>query len=277
MVSIKIERIFINFICGLLPSKNLRHKLRKKSGASIINYIDKYSPQSYSLKETIKLLQDGYSISRFGDGEFSFIINKNIDKKTKKVIINNVGIQNNNLIREKLKYILLNNDVDKLLIGIPKLEGGCAFGYGNVICKCLSQGLFINYDKNIKYANSLISRLDGFKFCDLSEYKKIWNNKKVVFIRSIDGKFWLDDRLFDNIAEKKFIDIPSCNAFSEYDRILTEARIYSKDYIFFVSAGFTASVLAYDLSKLGYQVLDFGHLTACYREFLGELSAPEKI
>jgi hypothetical protein len=106
--------------------------------------------------------------------------------------------------------------------------------------------------------------------CNIGEYKKIWEGRKVVFIVSSRGRFEFDVRLFGNIAKAEFIDIPPENAFSRYAAILAAAKKYTKDWMFFISAGPTAKPLAYDLAMLGYQALDMGHLTSRHRVSLGE-------
>lgn len=42
-----------------------------------------------------------------------------------------------------------------------------------------------------------------------------------------------------------------------------------------VALGATATVLAYELSKEGYQVIDTGHLPNCYLQAIGERQSPE--
>lgn len=88
-------------------------------------------------------------------------------------------------------------------------------------------------------------------------------------MRSEDGRFIFVKELFDNINSFTTIDIPSRNAFSEYNRILNDCKKYDHNVLFFISAGPTATVLAYDLTKLGYQALDLGHLPNCYLQFKG--------
>ena len=42
-----------------------------------------------------------------------------------------------------------------------------------------------------------------------------------------------------------------------------------------LALGPTATVLAYDLSKLGYQAIDIGHLPNCYWQWKGSGTTPE--
>ena len=57
--------------------------------------------------------------------------------------------------------------------------------------------------------------------------------------------------------------------------ILDECLKESPDKLFLLSAGPTATILAYDLAQRGYQALDIGHLPNCYDQYLGTIVAPE--
>lgn len=254
----KSRKVINNIICSFIPSRKLRNKIRL---GKEIKYFNKNMPKMLSTLETVKMLQNGYSITRYGDGEFGYIVNAPESDK----------------LKQRMVDILKNNKVYKLLIGIPN----CAetnfesSGYVRAINYCISMGIFNNSRNGIKYGNSLITRLRGIKICPLEEYLKIWNGRNVVFVRSPTGKFVLDNRLFGNINQKYFIDIPANNAFNEYDRIFNDCKNYPKNYLFLISGGFMATVLAHDLAELGYQALDIGHLTICYIEYLDGAMAPD--
>lgn len=64
--------------------------------------------------------------------------------------------------------------------------------------------------------------------------------------------------LFDNVARKEFLYIPNKNAFAAYAQILTKIKKYDTSWLFYMEAGATASVLAWDLSKDGYHAFDMG-------------------
>ena len=51
---------------------------------------------------------------------------------------------------------------------------------------------------------------------------------------------------------------------------------FDKEYLVLLSLGPCATVLAYDLSKKGYQALDIGHLPNSYLEATGERKKPEE-
>lgn len=78
---------------------------------------------------------------------------------------------------------------------------------------------------------------------------------------SLVGRLDMNHNLFDNIAIKEVISVPKENAFEEYEQIYSECLKKSKSTLFLLSAGFTATILAHDLAKQGYQAIDIGHIT----------------
>jgi hypothetical protein len=228
----------------------------------IIKNINVVLPQVYSPLDTLKLLQQGFSIARFGDGELSLVLGDSLCfQKYNKVLAN------------KLRCILQNNHECKCLVSIMP-AGDC--GFSDIFYRKRSSIIkFLNFEK--PYANTLVTRAFSLQTIPKEEYRKIWNNRKVVFVYSSRGRFYIEAALFSNISLYEVIDIPPKNAFSEYDRIFNEAKQYPLDWLFLIAAGPTATVLAFELSVLGYQAIDIGHLPNCYLEALGLNTAPEKL
>jgi hypothetical protein len=69
---------------------------------------------------------------------------------------------------------------------------------------------------------------------------------------------------FDVCKSIEYIEAPNISAFSEYDRILAEAKKIDKDKLICIILGPTADLLVYDLFKEGYQVWDIGHFVKDY-------------
>jgi glycosyltransferase family protein len=243
--------------------------MRGRLRAKIINFFQKKNkiplPAYCSIEETIRLMQNGYSISRFGDGEMAIMIGHSLAFQ-----------KFSPSLAERLKEIIKYTD-DKFLPCLVSFKNEIGpFFYRFYSLHLAKLKNFFNY--SIRYGNPMISRLEGFLTVDIKEYRKIWNDRKVVFVFSSKGRFEIEAALFDNIKEYKTIDIPPKNAFDEYDRIFREAKQFSKDYLFLIAAGATASVLAYDLYKDGYQAIDIGHLPNSYKNaFFKNSLPPEKL
>lgn len=93
-----------------------------------------------------------------------------------------------------------------------------------------------------------------------SKIKKIWENRKVLFIVNSKSNILTDTSCFNNTKEKAFIFGPAQNAFSEYDKILNEIKNnYDTSWLVYIEMGAMATVLSYELSEIGFQALDMGH------------------
>ncbi len=95
-------------------------------------------------------------------------------------------------------------------------------------------------------------------------FRRIWEGANVVLIHG-DGIFnGFTHDIFDNAASVHHILAPKQDAFDHYDDILNQALQAPKDSIMIAILGPTATVLAYDLHRAGYQALDLGHIAKSY-------------
>ena len=75
--------------------------------------------------------------------------------------------------------------------------------------------------------------------------------------------------LFGDAKSVRRIICPAKNAFEKYDEILNAILDFAeKDDLILISLGPTATVLAYDVYKAGYQAIDFGQLDNEYEWFM---------
>lgn len=238
--------------------KQLYKKLKK---------VEREFPKVHSCRETIEKLISGASICRYGDGEYALMRGRSI------------YYQNANpVLAKRLAEILAVQSTDKLLVAItgfkamPSIDTPIHFWHrywANGWAKLKS------YFKQGEYYNSFVSRALVFNAVSVEDIKRIWADREVVFVVGHGSRFVLDPRLFANVKSHRFIYVKPQNAFDEYDEILSTCKKCDKETLFFISAGPTATVLAYDLTNMGYQALDMGHLPNCYAEYLNEAPAPE--
>lgn len=231
-------------------------------------------------EETIdKILKDGSSIARYGDGEFDFIygIDMNYQKMDKD-------------LSRRLKEVLLSKE-ENLLIGIPdpfNLEycdkyTGRAIEFWPGWIRSYKFKLLKLLNKNRQYYSSLITRfyLDYTDKSHVAGYVKkiklLWDNKDIVIIEGTKSRLGVGNDLFQNAKSIQRIICPAESAYSKYKEILNEAKKISKDKIIFLALGPTATVLAYDLYKLGYQTIDIGHVDIEYEWFLRKATKKIKI
>lgn len=246
--------------------KKLNRKCKKKCSAKRILKNIKIISAEDTLNE---IIYNNKSISRFGDGEFNLIFGIGIKFQKR-----------NKNISKRLKDVLLSNEKD-LLIGIPD---SLNLEYLNNFIpktkrfwkKWIKKNRFklIFLHKKKKYYSSYITRFYIIRKdkSNVSKYimklKKIWEKKDVLIIEGEKSRLGVDNDLFDNIKSIQRILCPSKNAFFVYNKILKEALKTDKKKLILLALGPTATILAYDLYKAGYQVVDVGHVDIEYEWFL---------
>lgn len=220
-----------------------------------------------SLEETIEKIKNEHcSISRFGDGEFYIMEG------------NKIGFQNSSIqLSERLKEVIC-SDYDMLLVGIsnainPKNYREYTEKHEKWFKNCFKYtiGIRLKYlDAKRLYHNSLISRF-WIPFRDkerakrvVEQLKSVWEDRDIVVIEGEKTRMGVGSDLLDKAKSCHRILCPATNAFEKYDDILKAACSYPKDVLFMIALGPTATVLAYDLCRKGYQALDIGHVDLEY-------------
>ena len=230
----------------------------------------------FSMKETLdEIIFNNRSISRFGDGEFNLIYRNE----------NPFQEYNKNLCK-KLKFILKSKE-EGILIGInfPYKKYQLDRYVDNV------KQFFISYINNNKYKiykllrkykkyySSAITRfyIDFKNKTVVPDYikklKKIWDKRDIIIIEGEMSRLGIGNDLFNNSKSIKRIICPSQNAFNVYNKIIKKViKKIDKKNLILLALGPTASVLAFDLYKLGFQAIDVGHIDIEYEWFLRNAS-----
>lgn len=223
-----------------------------------------------SYEETIELIiKNRQSIARVGEGEFGLIFGGAISFQ-----------EANEELSIRLKQILCSNEKN-ITIGI----GEVWFNYSLVNLGEVAENFIDNHmasnaknmlellDYNKTYIPAGMTQVyQIFKEYDFEKYfdhiKQIWKNKDVTIVCG-EGIFRnIDNNIFDCARSVEYVYAPSRNAFAEYDAILENAKKIDMSRIVVLILGPTATVLAYDLAKLGYWALDFGHIAKDYDAYI---------
>ena len=215
------------------------------------------------------ILNSNKSVARFGDGEFNLILG------------NDIGFQEYDPeLSRRLKEILMTKD-EGMLIGISNRFG--SLDDINAQVRAYWRGFMAKYrnqlyemlDFNKIYIDTCMTahsievddhrteecRADTEKYYNL--VRQIWDGKDITIIKGAGTeKFEYD--VYDNAKSVSYIYGPKEHAFREYNRILAEAQQLPKDRLIIAALGPTAKLLAYDLHKQGYRVLDIGHMGKAY-------------
>ena len=215
----------------------------------------------------LSILNSDKSVSRFGDGEFNLIFG------------NSIGFQEYTPeLAKRLKDILMSDD-DGILIGISRRFGSLedvsedVRNYWRWFMGKYRNKLYEMLDFNKTYIDTCMTahsiEVEDHTLCqdDSEKYyalcRKIWDNKDITIIKG-EGTEKVTFDIYDNAKSINYIYAPKKNAFRKYNEILEEAKKQPKDRLIILILGPTATVLAYDLHKLGYRALDIGHLAKAY-------------
>lgn len=264
-------------------ARNLKEKMKKMILklkifiAQILFYIKYFfiKNNNYDIlsdEETLKkITKENYSVARYGDGEFRLMLEKK-----------GIGFQCiDEKLSEKLRKIIIASEIEnKIIIGVPASLKGVK-GYSKEAKRFWINYWVQNFNdlkpylKQKEYCNTNLTRpymdyknknevIMQKKFNDI---KKIWDKRDVVIIEGEKTMLGVGNDLFDNCNSIDRIICPAKNAFEKYDQILEEAQKVEKDKLFLISLGPTATVLAYDLAREGYQAIDTGHIDIEYMWF----------
>ena len=236
------------------------------------------TPKIMSMDETMDyLIENQCSVCRFGDGELKLASGEGI------------SFQRYDPQMEQRLQAILKCHEPGLLVCIPDY-----FTHATWMKKDAREFMWRRVaqyrrkwtpllDQDRRYGNASITRCyidweDKSRseawFCKL---KGLWNNRDVVFIEGRYSRLGVGNDLFDNAASIGRILCPEKNAFACYQQILDAASQLEKECLILLALGPTATVLAYDLSKLGYQAVDIGHVDIEYEWFLQKAESKVKI
>ncbi|WP_166667242.1 GT-D fold domain-containing glycosyltransferase [Companilactobacillus nuruki] len=224
-----------------------------------------------------KIIDEDLSVTRFGDGEFRFLLSMDLGNTFE---INSVRLSN------QLNRVLEYND-KKLLICVPSV-------YLNLSNMKLSNKVFwerevsIYLKKYYKYLNSNYLYGDAFFTRPYQGYlfshreverrfnciKKMWENRDVIMVEGEFTRFGVGNNLFKYAKSVRRIIAPSTNAFEKIDDIynVIKDEVLSNPHhrpLLLISLGPTATVLTPRISvELHVQAIDIGHLDIEYEWFL---------
>ena len=245
----------------------LKDTIKIKYNKMII--LKKLPPEVVGTDETLdKIINEECSMSRFGDGEFALMYGQSI-----KFQPHNINLEN------KLKEIIISN-YNNHIVCIP-----CIFNdklhltlnarlYWEKYLNLNVNKIYKFLDFKKKYYDSLVTRLyidteDKSKVkYRFQQFKKLWEGRNLVVVEGNKSRLGIGNDLFDNSNSIKRIICPSKNAFSKYEEILNEVKKQDKSNLILIALGPTATVLSYDLHRLGYQAIDIGHIDIEYEWLL---------
>lgn len=224
------------------------------------------------------IIEHKCSVSRYGDGEFIMLLGGGYDDYQ--------GADQK--LAKRLKEVLVSTDVPNHIVGLPmplkhtiglRPSSRDFWDYFT-----LRKGVYLlpYLSTSRLYIDTQLSRFyimyTSKSHCvnQLNLLKAIWNNQDVVIIEGTKSRTGIGNDLYDNVKSLSRILGPATDAFSMYDEMLEAiVKHVSKDNLILLSYGPTATILAYDLAKLGYWAIDIGHLDIEYEWF--KMGAIDKV
>lgn len=205
-------------------------------------------PQVFNEWETVRMLQQGFSISRFGDGEFKMIDGAGYVREPP-----------NKKLAHELRQVL-RNPPKNLLRGIPTMDPrGDKFSTWKKHTARFER--LLRKTKGPFYS-AFISRPDSAQWIRTREFAeefvKVWYGKKVAVLAEPTSKTCtLVEHTLAVGPEARVFFCPSHEAYQyigEYEAKIAE---YKPD-VALLSCGMTATCLAARLARRGIQAIDFG-------------------
>ena len=218
-----------------------------------------------------KMLLDKSSLCRFGDGEFEMIrMNdrpwfQQIDEKLSK----------------KLMQVLNSND-EKINIAIADLYGSlsrytedAALGMRRYMDLETRKAHMQLLSFSRVYFDTYVTRpyliYQDKKACEdiFRLWKEIFKGRHLLIVEGINSRFGVNNDLLSNALSIRRILCPARNAFRVYESIKeTVLNNVRKDDLVLITLGPTATVLAYDIAREGYQAIDIGQIDNEYDWYL---------
>nr|WP_239548942.1 SP_1767 family glycosyltransferase [Streptococcus loxodontisalivarius] len=215
------------------------------------------------------------SVARFGDGEIDIITGKNIPYQTY-----------DPELAAGLKKILQTPSSEELLVCLPDVFDKMERYNSNA--RFFWKGHFEQYrdfyEENCHsdwYGSTFISRpyidLEDKSPADayFAELKKMWQDRDLLIVEGVTSRSGVGNDLFANAKSISRIICPSHNAYDYYDDILSAIIKHQKNKLVLIMLGPTAKLLSYQLTLLGHQAIDLGHIDSEYEWY--QMKATQKV
>ena len=253
-------------------------EINKELQERLLEEMKKSPVKILSVEESLdRVVTQRKSLCRFGDGELDIILGKGL------------GFQKSTPeIARRLEEVLTTKQ-DFCFVGVPDAINN----FDNITDESMEfwvnnmarvRAIWLKYlDPQKEYLTANLTRL-YIRYKDKSQCKKnfdklksIWKGRDVVICEGAQTRIGVGNDILDGAKSVRRIICPAENAFDKYDNIVETLKEYDKDCLFLIALGPTATLLAFEMAKSGYQALDVGHFDIEYEWFLRHTEKKEKI
>ena len=215
--------------------------------------------------QTLQLVAEGRSLSRYGDGEFTVAEGRSIINQPR----GDMSLTN------RLRGILHGDS--PCLVGIPNIHSKTP--KAEFWAKYLQRGAALLHH-DVRYGSSFVSRPDSAPWINTDAYWAqlvgLWAGKDVTLVRGeypaahpkkpgqlVGGVSLLADDLTEAKSVHEVIG-PSVDAWGVYDFLMEQI---GTPKIALLCLGVTATVMAADLAAKGVHAIDLGHVGMFLRKY----------
>lgn len=237
-----------------------------------------FIPDIKSTDETLdKILREHCSVSRYGDGELNLMrergngfcrYNSSLAKRLQEILAESPPPSY--LQQQHIQHITC---IPRALVSQENLD---------LRTKVFWRAYFVNayeiFARNLKpekvYYDASFTRFylayKDKSVCKgyLEKIKRIWQDQDVLLIEGEYSRLGVNNDLFDGVRSLQRILCPAKDAYEKYDDIMDMAVRHGDKKLILIALGQTATVLSYDLAKLGYWAIDIGHVDIEYEWYL---------
>lgn len=220
-------------------------------------------PQVIDEETTLRMVAEGQSIARYGDGELRLATDGTCISQREAP----------EKLRQELRDVL-KKPIKNLQVGIP-----------NVFSKTPKHASWLRYAApkfcdlyrgRPLYCSSFITRPDSAPWIDRPDYwellDSIWKGRDVTLVRGKRSSLLVEE-LLETATSVREIVAPEKNAYSEVDRLMNEVLAWTAipHTPILLCLGPTATIMAARLAARGLWALDLGHVGQ-YRRHRGAFS-----
>lgn len=221
--------------------------------------------------DTVRALKkDRISLARYGDGEIRCLTPYHSGATFQRP---------SPRLAEKLQKVISYHGYSnqRLLVCLPEVLEGNKYWDNSWSTLWLYMKNHLNH--KVKYGSTTVSRAPFFSSYGkdaVDGWRDVFSNEDVWVLTGEGSRFDLVEELFADVRSVNYLYTAPTNAFTSYDEYLEKIRAtVPKDALCVLSIGPTATVLAADLSNLGYWAIDVGHISGCYNEVFNGAPKPE--
>jgi len=205
---------------------------------------------------TLDKLHAGWSIARYGDGEFKLVTGSP----------KNVSQVNSPALRDELAKILKTR-FNQCLVGIPDMNPKLPKAH---IWRRYMLEYAQQLDPKAIYASAFISRPDSAPHINTASYfdkvEALWRGKRVTLVGNNERSLTKDFLIATGAKAVVLVKCPKRDAYAEIDAIEKEVKDAGLTRVI-ICGGAMGTCLAARLSTTEFQGIDLGHIGMFWRTY----------